>query len=225
MKKLILILLLAPLLSFGQNSGILQRTLRAQVSGDTVILYQDTVNRNCCAIYDMEVWREADTLYWLQKDVGGICYCMCHYNLSVTIDSLEAGHYTAKVYWSWPPPELDTVYAGSIAFDITEQGSNMGYDVIDEFQSDCFPVGVAEMETSIDFVVYPNPCKNMVSLKIPRTEGIKNLYVINSLGQEIISKEITDPETDMDVSKLPRGLYLIRFINGKTVWFDRIIKE
>ncbi len=60
-------------------------------------------------------------------------------------------------------------------------------------------------------VVYPNPTSHFVYVQVPAT-GQLELYTIN--GQLIQSQQVTQitSEASFDVSKLPMGLYLIRFI-------------
>lgn len=75
------LVILSPLFVRGQNGMHDLEEIHVRVNGDTVILSQDTVNRNCGAIFDMRVLLLSDTLYWYQVDTGNVALCMCTYNL------------------------------------------------------------------------------------------------------------------------------------------------
>lgn len=60
--------------------------------------------------------------------------------------------------------------------------------------------------------IYPNPAKNWINIK--SKEQIDHVLITNILGE--IVYELTSPNNNIDVSKLPSNLYFIRFkIKGK----------
>lgn len=79
-------------------------------------------------------------------------------------------------------------------------------------------LNISELKT------YPNPVKNI--LNITNIDGIKDVTVLNILGQTVISKTVNGSETKIDMQNLSSGTYLVK-INStanetKTV---KIIKE
>lgn len=68
--------------------------------------------------------------------------------------------------------------------------------------------------------IFPNPTRDKftVSADFP----IRHIAVVNMLGQEIISKEVTGNGTEINVSELPDGIYLIKIFDG-TSWIVRKI--
>lgn len=58
------------------------------------------------------------------------------------------------------------------------------------------------------FAYYPNPVKDVLNLSYVST--ISNVSVINLLGQEIISKKINANQSEVDLSALSAGTYLVK---------------
>lgn len=77
-----------------------------------------------------------------------------------------------------------------------------------------------------DIRIHPN-ITGLIKLEIMNYDnddkGILSLY--NTAGVQIISKEINNAETDVDISSYPGGIYILQIvINGRdTSW--KIIKE
>ena len=130
MKTIVLILLALPFAVFGQCNPLGIGILKAEVDGNSVVLRNDTIYRNCACNYLMEITQlEGDTLAWIQlEQSGAFNNCNCHFNLSVTLDSLEPGNYYVKTFYTKIPfPTGDTCYVGLISFIITEQNSFTSY--------------------------------------------------------------------------------------------------
>lgn len=68
--------------------------------------------------------------------------------------------------------------------------------------------------------LYPNPVKNQLTLNVPIANVTMN--VVNLLGQEVLTRKLSDSLTYVDVSELTSGLYIIMF-NGSLV--AKFIKE
>lgn len=72
-------------------------------------------------------------------------------------------------------------------------------------------------------LVYPNPTTGIINFRSDFPDNIKNISVTNPLGQIIASKEFSDSsieKKEMDLSSLPKGLYLINqngIISGNSI--------
>jgi hypothetical protein len=44
-------------------------------------------------------------------------------------------------------------------------------------------------------------------------------------GQQLITRQLTEPKTQIDISNLPSGVYFVRVTNDKTVEVGKITKE
>jgi hypothetical protein len=204
--------------------------LSAEVNGNSVTLRNDSVQRNCASYYAMEVIQlEGDTLAWYQLDlVGWIAYCMCNYDLSVTLDSLNPGNYFVKTFFTdFPYPEGDTIYIGLISFTITGQNSFAGFTQTNEYQSMCYSVGMEEEKqtSNINFSFSPNPVKDKITISSPSLTENTHLSIFNVSGEKVMERELNHNETQIDISALPRGVYFVKLQNEKMVDVGKMVKE
>ena len=162
--------------------------------------------------YLMEITEiEGDTLVWFQLEQMDMwMMCNCHFNLSVTLDSLEAGNYYVKTYYTKIPfPVGDTCYIGLISFTISEQNSFVSYGVTDQYQSSCFTVGVNTIDSpgSDRMTFTPNPANDIITISSPAITGNTQLSIFNVSGEKVMERQLTENETQIDISALPRGVY------------------
>lgn len=73
--------------------------------------------------------------------------------------------------------------------------------------------------------IFPNPAEHTIILETNDmvAEGILSLYNVG--GQQVLKRLITTHLTDIDISSLPAGLYIVRYDNGVTLRTGRFIKE
>jgi hypothetical protein len=85
-------------------------------------------------------------------------------------------------------------------------------------------VGINEQKES-KLLLYPNPATDEISVDISEKAYGSNLTIIDIEGQQLITRQITEPKTQIDISNLPSGVYFLRLINNRTVTVGKIIKE
>jgi len=73
--------------------------------------------------------------------------------------------------------------------------------------------------------VYPNPTSEQITIETSAIQTASQLSILNLNGQEILTRQITKPKTQLDVSCLPNGVYFIRLTSDKTVSIGKFIKE
>jgi hypothetical protein len=85
-------------------------------------------------------------------------------------------------------------------------------------------VGVAELLSSANISLYPNPTAGIIHVKFRgyKSEVIQ-MNLINSSGQKVRSYEIFQAENEFDISDLPKGVYVVQLLNGKLSHSSRII--
>ena len=74
-----------------------------------------------------------------------------------------------------------------------------------------------------NFTAYPNPVKDILNLSFAKI--ITKVQVNNILGQEVLSKTINSNETQLDLSSLSKGTYLVKVTSDDLVKTLKIIKE
>ncbi|MES2618909.1 MAG: T9SS type A sorting domain-containing protein [Bacteroidota bacterium] len=74
-------------------------------------------------------------------------------------------------------------------------------------------VGVKGLKVA-NSMLYPNPVNNVLTVRL--NGGIKaQVSILNSLGQIVLETSVNEHHSDIDVSKLPQGVYVFQvFING-----------
>lgn len=74
------------------------------------------------------------------------------------------------------------------------------------------------------FSVFPNPV-NQSAIISWKSEENKNATtkIIDATGKEILKKELTSEQTEIDVSKLESGIYFVQLISGQNIQNRKII--
>ncbi|CAM3705798.1 GEVED domain-containing protein [Flavobacterium gelidilacus] len=73
------------------------------------------------------------------------------------------------------------------------------------------------------FVAYPNPVNDILNLSY--TSNINSVKVINLLGQVILSKNVENTSTQLDLSSLNDGAYIVNVTIGNIVKTIKVIKN
>lgn len=94
----------------------------------------------------------------------------------------------------------------------------------------CEVSGMADTKYETDFLIFPNPASDVLSISGMDVQYIDKLTILNSIGQCIL--EISRAELasriqsgNLDVSRLERGVYFIQISTSKTISRMRFIKE
>ena len=74
------------------------------------------------------------------------------------------------------------------------------------------------------FLLYPNPAHAIIIIELP-AEPSKNtsLTISNANGQQLITQPIIKPQTEIDISHLPNGIYILKVWNDKDVMVRKVI--
>lgn len=79
-----------------------------------------------------------------------------------------------------------------------------------------------EFKTS-EFKYYPNPVKDVLNLSYHK--NISNISVHNLLGQQVLNKSLDAKQTNLDISKLSTGTYLVKIKTDNTTKTIKVVKE
>ena len=71
--------------------------------------------------------------------------------------------------------------------------------------------------------MYPNPTTNTLNLTAQGV--IKNASIYNVIGKEVLCLDINKNSESIDVSKLPKGIYLIKYTMDDKVGSAKFIKR
>ena len=76
---------------------------------------------------------------------------------------------------------------------------------------------------SASFTYYPNPVKNTLNLSY--SENISDVSVYNLLGQQVIAKAINANQSQIDMSHLTSGTYMVKVTANNQVKTIKVIKQ
>lgn len=87
----------------------------------------------------------------------------------------------------------------------------------------------SEEETlkTTDFAMYPNPASNYVQLSIPEKLDNKIITIYDNSGKLLLQTQLGDDvnESQIDISKLSRGIYILNFKSDQKSWTKKLIKR
>jgi hypothetical protein len=102
---------------------------------------------------------------------------------------------------------------------------------IKEGEDDCFQssVGIDEtINSESRITISPNPSSNVILIKLPSSyppSGTTTLTIYNTNAQQVITQQITELQTIVDISPLPTGMYFVRATDGETVMVGKFVKR
>jgi len=92
--------------------------------------------------------------------------------------------------------------------------------MIRPYFGDATPTALPEALTD-GLQVYPNPAVNMI-----RIEGkIEEVVLYDLLGHKLIQKKCSDETTELDLSALKEGVYILRGYSGGVYYSEKIMKK
>ena len=84
--------------------------------------------------------------------------------------------------------------------------------------------GINELQNT-RLSLYPNPTTDKITVVTSGLSTTSQLSIIDLNGQEVLTRQITNPKTQIDISNLPSGVYFVRLTNDKTVEVGKIMKN
>ncbi len=108
-------------------------------------------------------------------------------------------------------------------------GGNLGqFGIEANFAGSCVGLGVNNAVVSSDnnLSVYPNPASTSLNVKLGSVSDKATVEVYNTIGQIVIaSQEVTNNSTEINVSTLAKGVYILKVSNGKEVSNTKFVIE
>ncbi len=151
------------------------------------------------------------------------------YNVTgIGIDSaLEVAYWTNTTYLTMSS-DFNDAMLGSLAAAVELYG--MSSPKVQSVKNawcavglDCNSVGIKETGNELAVSIYPNPVSNMVTVVSDGKPMLVNLYDIT--GREIISTQISGTTNNLDISKVSKGMYVVKVQEGERVYKTKIVKE
>ena len=151
-----------------------------------------------------------DTLY-INKSVYGL-----------GIDSVNARIYVGTTdYFSYGKVySYDFYGAAKDSFDVNVSPGTFAFDVINTTGENKLAVDTWQL------AVYPNPAKDMLDISIYDLQfTIYDLKIYDVLGNEVFKSKISNPKSQINISSLSKGIYILRAENEKQIITKKIVKQ
>jgi hypothetical protein len=84
-------------------------------------------------------------------------------------------------------------------------------------------VAVNGINKEIESKLYPNPTKGVFTIQAPIGISIVNIY--NITGMRVYERTCTTTETEIDISSLPSGVYMVYVQCGDKQYVSKVVKE
>ena len=86
------------------------------------------------------------------------------------------------------------------------------------------PLGVRNADAQLDFEIAPNPTNGMVTFR--GVEHVERIMILNVIGESIVEKENCGAKSvNVDLSKLPAGMYFARCVTAREVINRQLTKR
>jgi hypothetical protein len=119
-------------------------------------------------------------------------------------------------------------YLGAIAFTSPDTGYLVGScgTILKTTNGGGYPVGVPELTTNPSpITIFPNPASTEIIVETTPLLMPGYLIIYNLQGQQLITCQITQSKTQVDISSLLSGIYFVRVTNDKTVEVEKFVKQ
>lgn len=199
---------------------------------DKIVLSTKTgTNISASAIYDNQIIY----LDWA-IDNNGTCDISATVITKVYVDDVIKATYNTKDlkadYYSYLNDlEIGLLSSGTHTFRIVADANNSvsETDEIDNEYTRTITVlssasDIESFENLTEIKVYPNPVSEALVIELKGNKERINFVIINSAGEIICRSEFLE-RTIVQTANLNPGFYLIKFNNGKSSGFKKILKE
>jgi hypothetical protein len=76
-----------------------------------------------------------------------------------------------------------------------------------------------------DFIIYPNPASDFVSVSLPAKFEIGTVFIFTILGQKIFEQKITSQSSIISLKSLEKGMYLYKMESIGFSKTGKIVKQ
>jgi hypothetical protein len=83
----------------------------------------------------------------------------------------------------------------------------------------------AELIVSGKISAFPNPVSDKVTIRVDDLKGMADIRVFDMYGKQVMQQTSSNSSTDMNLSKLPAGIYLIRVVSDGKESTMKVVKQ
>jgi len=150
------------------------------------------------------------------------------------------------VIWTWTDAFTHTVTSLTGPASLNSgflSGNGMTYQYtftnvgVNTYQCDVHPLsmfgtitvdpalGIDDNQILSKIKISPNPVSSVVSIELPDLIESAKVQLFDILGKQLLSDEISKLDSEIDISALNNGIYLVKVSSGNSFSTKRIIKQ
>ncbi|OXG02265.1 glucosylceramidase [Flavobacterium araucananum] len=147
-----------------------------------------------------------------------------------TVTSLGGGYYkiiNLNSGKSLDVENVSTANGANIQVWAYTGGLNQQWQLVQVETSTAKKVAVEEVNTTNDFSLYINSTNDYLKINTPNS-GLGQVEVYSVTGQSILKRNIdfiNGNEAEIEISKLPKGLYVVKVIDSKRSYSKKVLKQ
>jgi len=128
---------------------------------------------------------------------------------TASVDNVSGGSTPYTYVWSdgETSQSISNLEAGTYTVTITDH--NGCYETSSVTIESTPAAAIATVTDAFSFSVYPNPAHAQTIIQLNKVTNGTSLKLENVLGQVLLSRPVTDMQTQLDLSSYPDGVYLI----------------
>ena len=87
-----------------------------------------------------------------------------------------------------------------------------------------YPTGIGSVKNSDGISISPNPATDRITITFPFPGG-EELSLVNLTGQCVLQQVLRSGKTEVDVSTLAKGIYIVKITGSKGTYEKKLIRE
>jgi len=90
----------------------------------------------------------------------------------------------------------------------------------------CGPVGINEIDNNNTISIYPNPANDFMTVSlVAESVEATTIYIINALGEMVLTEKVTSSNTTLNTSNLTNGIYFVKIESKNSSAIKKFIKN
>jgi hypothetical protein len=119
-------------------------------------------------------------------------------------------------------PTVTTTYTVFVTNSVGCSASGTVTQVV----SNCSTVGISEIDNGNTISIYPNPANDFMTISlVAEPADATTIYIINALGEMVLTEKVTSSNTTLNTSNLTNGIYFVKIESKNGSAIKKFIKQ
>ncbi len=84
---------------------------------------------------------------------------------------------------------------------------------------------IDKYENNNSVLIYPNPNRGLFNVEVKNLTGVAMVEVYDLMGKKMMSKVMSENEVVMDITTYPKGIYVVRVLEDKQAFINKIVYQ